>query len=239
MKNHKIKLVIWKTYRKSAEMEFCSSHYLILFLFTLLNPQLSRAVERNLSIVGLYNQSKINYELDTNSPYYTGKETSPDSSFSYGVLIETPLKSQWGFESGLIFLQKGFQLKNSQDSTETIFRWKSLYIPLTGRFHPTNNFTGSIGLYMDYCVSDIAIYTSSNSNNIRYQPMKSYGFKQFEYGMTYSAGMQFSMNSSSAFLIEIRFNESWSNLLDTNLPTVSKNEKATISETQLYLGFTI
>ncbi len=213
--------------------------FTIFLQLLLMKPLISLAAERNLSIVGLYSQSKINYELDTNSPFYTGKDTQADASFSYGALLETPLQGQWSFETGLIFLQRGFQTKNSFDSSTNVYRWKSLYVPLTGRFHPTKRFMGSIGLYLDYGVSKVSTYNTSNSNAIQYQPMKNLGLRELEYGMTYSAGMQFAMNASTSFLIEVRFNESWSNLMDTNLPTVNKNEKATLSEAQLYLGFTI
>lgn len=211
----------------------------LFFLYFFYSSFSLATVDRNLSIIGVYNQSKINFELETNSPYYTGNDSLSDASFSYGVLLETPLQGLWGFESGLIFLQRGFQIKNNLDSTKNIYRWKSLYIPLAGRFHPTRNFTGSIGLYIDYGISDVAVYNSSNANDITYRKIKEYGFKQFEYGMTYSAGMQFEINSSTSFLIEIRFNESWSNLMDTSLSNVDKREKATISETQVYLGVVI
>jgi len=216
----------------------------IIFLFRFFILLICQALpclasDRTLSIVGVYNQSKVNFELETNSPYYSGDESQIDSSINIGALLETPIAGQWGFESGLVFLQRGYQLENRFDSSKQTYRWKSLYIPFVGRFHPTPLFTGSIGIYYDQSIGDLASFSSSDSNSITYQTMKEHGYQKYDYGMTYSAGVNLKVSPSTVFLIEIRFNESWSNLMDTNLPNVDKREKATISETQLFLGFII
>lgn len=198
------------------------------------------AADRTLSLVGVYNQSSVVFELDTNSPYYFGNEGSSDSTINYGMLLETPLQGRWGFETGLIFLQRGYQVPDYSDSSvKSVYRWKSFYLPLVGRFHPTPMFTGSIGLYIDQAIGEVANFRTSDPDSISYNTMKERGFRSFDWGMTYSAGLIVDLNSSTRLLIEVRFNDSWSNLMDTSLPNVDKREKAVIHESQLFLGLVI
>ncbi len=206
--------------------------------------QLTFAKDRTFSLVGVYNQSNVVSELTTDSPYYIGADSSNDSTYNFGVLLENPMQGKWSFETGLIFLQRGFQFAQSSDqssdqSIKDVYRWKNFYVPLIGRFHPTPMFTGSIGLYAAQAVGDVGHFQTSSPNSISYRTMKECGYRTFDWGMTYSAGLNLEISSSILLLIEVRFNDSWSNLMDTSLPNVDKREKATIHETQLYLGFMI
>jgi hypothetical protein len=212
----------------------------LLFGVSLLAGSLTQARERTLSLVGVYSQSSVTFELDTNSPYYYGEDSLAHASINYGVLVETPMQGKWGFETGLIFLQRGYQFPVSPGaSTKNVSSWKSFYVPLVGRFHPTSVFTGSIGMYLDQAVGELGTYSTATPDSISYSTMKERGFRTFDWGMTYSAGVTFDFNSSTMFLLEVRFNESWSNLMDTSLSNVDKREKATIHEAQLYLGLVI
>ena len=170
---------------------------LLLFLIFFCVPGF--AAERTLSIVGVYSQSKVNFELETNSPFYTGGESQADSSINFGVLLETELKGRWGFETGLIFLQRGYQLVDQMDSSKQTYRWKSLYVPIVGRFHPTPFFTGSIGMYLNQSIGDVASFNSKTPKNISYQTMKEHGYRKLDYGITYSAGVNWKVSASTTF----------------------------------------
>jgi hypothetical protein len=212
----------------------------LLALTLVLGSQTTFAGDRTLTLVGVYNRSSVAFELDTNSPYFFGDNTLVDATVNYGVLLETPMQGKWGFETGLIFLQRGFQVPtNVGSSDEDVYRWKSFYVPMVGRFHPTSIFTGSIGLYLDQAVGDVAHFKNSDPEEVSYRTMKESGYRSLDWGMTYSAGLTLDLNSATRLLLELRFNESWTNLMDTSLPNVDKREKGKIQETQFYLGLII
>lgn len=215
---------------------------LISSLLFMLLPHLPMAYasERRVTLVGVYSQSNVILEQDTNSPYYVGNNSNIDSSYNLGVLIESPLTQRWGLETGIIFLQRGYQIPASSTSNNNdIYRWKNFFIPIVGRFHPTNTLTGSIGLYVAQGSGDISHQQTNSQSAATYKSFRSSGYHSFDWGMSYSAGLTVDINNNSSLLVEVRFNESLTNFVDTKLPNVGAGEKATIHETQLVIGFAI
>lgn len=225
---------------RGSKLQFLLANLVFALIVSSFVCALAQAGDRTLTLVGIYSQSNVIFELDAASPYYIGANTKANSSINFGALLELPMQGKWGIESGLLFLQRGYEYPNTFNNSITdIYKWKSVYIPFAGRFHPTPLFTGSIGLYLDKALGEISNFSNKTPESIHYRTMKESGYKTLDYGMTYSAGLNIDLNSSTLMLLEIRFNDSWSNLMDTSLPNIDKREKATIHETQLFVGLII
>ncbi len=227
---------------------------LILFLETTVYAR-----ELQFSVIGLYNQSRIEFESvsqnsqNSNTQYFSGDTTSY-GSYSLGVLIERPLKNLWSLELGLIYLNRGYVSKTTFQSysgtteTKNTFYWKNIHMPFVGRFRPTKVFTGIIGCFVNFGVDKI---TSESETQGRptvkaTQSFADAGFNTLDYGITYGAGLNIEVSPALDLLIELRFNEGIANILanpttvtTSGYSTETTQNKATSRDIMLLLGFTI
>lgn len=197
------------------------------------------AEKNNVNILAVYNTSKLQIEYTGYSNSFLGTETKNYSDMGYGVLFEMPVGPKWNMESGIIYLPRGFvsQVQNFMSQPESLtYKWMSFYIPIEGRFHPTKLFTGFIGAYAALGTGNINISSDINPLSNTSKTYQSAGLKQNDLGMTYGAGLNIDLASNTELLIEIRWNEGLTNLVDSSQITVGNTTKITAHEFSLNLG---
>ncbi len=193
-----------------------------------------------ISVIATYNTSSLQVEDTGATNTFYGIETKTYGNFGYGVLVEYPLSSKWGFESGIIYQPRGYKYETTfpNAGSDTI-NWMNLYIPFVGRFHPTKNFTGFIGGYTAQGFGKVTHKTTSEFGSNSTSTFKESGLKTADVGITYGAGLNFDLNSSSEMIIEIRWTEGLTNVIDTTISTGTDNTKGTIHEYSFVVGFRI
>jgi hypothetical protein len=229
----------------------------ILFSLLFFNSYTLQASEEDISVILFYNQSRINTSTTSTYTYNSGSsssafggETGNYAGSGYGLLYEKPLKNQWNLETGLAYFSRGYSIKDSYSTDQTTFQWHSIYLPLVGRFRPTKIFTGFIGGYASYAVGAVTVsskYSYISSEQKSTSDFKTLGFKPFEGGLTYGAGVNLHLSGSTTMIIEVRLNEGMTNIIDPKVneqmnngnSNVSTEAKAYMRETWLVVGFLI
>lgn len=213
--------------------------FLISLISALLFSPIVFAEKNNLTILGTYNTAKLQIEFTGTANSFYGTETQTSSELGYGVLFEIPLGNKWSFESGAIYLPRGFKFPSSDFLSEGIdtYKWMNLFIPIEGRFNPTRLFTGFIGMYGSMAAGKINYTSYLNPGIQTSKTFQESGLKSFDYGLTYGAGLNVELNSNTEMLIEIRLNEGLANLADNTSLNIGTNTKVTMHEYSINLGF--
>lgn len=224
----------------------------LLFLPVLFIANLADAAEEDISVILFYNQSRINTDVSQTYNYSSsayGGETGNYAGTGYGLLYEKPLKNQWSLETGLAYFSRGYSNTVQYTNDQSTYNWSSIYLPIVGRFRPTKVFTGFIGAYGSYAVGSVTVtsqYTNSTNTIKATQDFKSIGFTPFEGGLTYGAGINLHLNSSTTMILEVRINEGLTNIIDTsnasqtnNNSNINTSVKAYMRETWVVAGFLI
>lgn len=216
---------------------------LLMFLISFFSSSLTLAEKPRFSLIGIYNLSNVSFETEDTASRYNNVDTKQHNGLSLGALFEFPLQGHWGYETGVVYLERGYKTEETDwngDKTEGSLHWKSIYVPFVGRFRPSKTFTGFLGGYYSHGFGKVtslskAAGESETESEISFSEAR---LRVADYGITYGAGANFNVNNKTDVLLEIRFNEGLANVVDTSKSDAART-KGKVTDLWFVLGFNI